>query len=47
MKIGHHGKSLIAIFGGFFDSVSKIFILAGSWALGYHSMMFRHFPNTF
>ena len=32
-------------FFGLFASISKIFILAGDWALGYHSMEFRHFPN--
>ena len=43
--MGHHGKSLIAIFRDFFASTSKISVLAGGWALGYHSMEFRYFPN--
>ena len=38
-------KSLIAIFRDFFASTSKIFDLAGGWALGFHSMKFGHFPN--
>ena len=40
---------LIAIFWDFFANAGEIFILAGGrgggWALGYHSMEFRHFPN--
>ena len=42
---------LIAIFWDFFANAGEIFILAGGrgggggWALGYHSMEFRYFPN--
>ena len=38
---------LIGIFWDFFANAGEIFILAGGrgWALGYHSMEFRHFPN--
>ena len=40
------GKGLMAIFLGLFASTSKIFVLVGGgWALGYHFMGFRHFPN--
>ena len=38
-------KSLIAVFRDIFASTNKIFILAGGWALDYHSMKFRHSPN--
>ena len=41
----HCGGSLIAVLGKFLASIDKIFIFAGGrWALGYHSMGFRHFP---
>ena len=43
-EIAHYGKSLISAFHGFFASIGKIFILAGCWALGYHSMGLEHFP---
>ena len=46
-EIAHHRKSLIAIFQDFFASTNKMFILAVGWALGYHSMKFRHFPDIF
>ena len=36
-----HRKSLIAVFRNFFAITSKIFILAGGWALGYHSVKFH------
>ena len=36
---------LIAIFRSFLASAGGILILAGGWALGYHSIGFRHFPN--
>ena len=43
------GEDLIAIFWGFFANVGGVFVLAegggGGWALSYHSMEFRHFPN--
>ena len=39
------GGGLIAVLGKFLASIDKIFIFAGGrWALGYHSMGFRHFP---
>ena len=43
--IVHRGKGLIAIFRDFFASISENFILAGGWALGYHSMEFRHLTD--
>ena len=33
----------MAVFQGFFASANKIFAL--DWAIGYHSMQGRHFPN--
>ena len=53
MRIGHHGKSLIAIFRDVFASTSKIFIFAGELDTRQfkhsmkfnHSMKFKHFPN--
>ena len=46
----HYAESLISVFQDFFVSIDKILILAGRlgtghWALGYHSMGFRHFPD--
>ena len=38
-------ESLIAIFWDFFASINEIFILAGDWALGYHSIRLKHIPN--
>ena len=43
--IVHRGWGLIAIFRNSFASTSETFILPGVWALGYHSMGFRNFPN--
>ena len=40
---GFHGDS--ALGEGFFDTVGEIFLLAGGWALVYHSVVFRHFPD--
>ena len=37
--------SLISVFQGPFAIIGKIFIAAGGWALGYHSMGFRDFPD--
>ena len=34
--------------GGLFASIGVVLVLAGgggAWALGYHSMEFRYFPN--
>ena len=45
LEMVHCGKSLISVFQRFFASISEIFILAGDWALGYHSVGFRHFPH--
>ena len=39
------GEGVMAILRDFFASANKFFILTGGWALGYHSMGFRHFPN--
>ena len=39
------GGGLNCGFQGFFASIGEIFILAGGWALGYHSMGFGHFPD--
>ena len=51
----HYGESLLPSSQEFFASDSKAFILvwewggegAGGWALGFHSMGFRHFPDVF
>ena len=32
---------------GFSSSVGGALVLAGGWALGYHSVGFRQFPNIF
>ena len=34
--------NLISIFKKFSSSIGRAFILAGDWALRYHSMGFRH-----
>ena len=39
----HNGKGLISVFQEFSANIDKTFILAGDWALGYHSMGFRNF----
>ena len=36
----------MAIFWELFASAGEVFILVGGWALGYHSIEFRHFPNV-
>ena len=41
------GKDLISVFQEFLASISKVFILAGGWALGFYSMGFRHVPDIF
>ena len=47
-EIAHYGKSLIAIFWKSFGSTNFFFsFLQENWALGYHSMEFRHFLNIF
>ena len=37
--------SLISVFREFSTSVGKLSFRWGDWALGYHSMGFRHFPD--
>ena len=44
--MGYRGRGLMAIFWELFASASGVFILVGGWALGYHSIGFRHFPNV-
>ena len=39
------GGGLISVFQGLVGGFSKIFILAGCWALVYHSMEFGHFSD--
>ena len=41
----HYGKCLISSFQDFFLALTKILISQGDWALGYHSMGFRHPPD--
>ena len=49
--MGLFGESLTSVLREFFASINKAFVLAGGvgggvgggWALGYHSMGFRHF----
>ena len=43
--LSNGGKSLISVFEEFFRSIDKMFSLAGGWAMGFHSMGFRHFPG--
>ena len=38
------GKSLISIFREHFANINKLSFWLVDWALGYHSMEFRHFP---
>ena len=42
-EIGHSGASLISVFQEFSSSIGKTG--GGGWALGYHSMGFRQFPD--
>ena len=47
-EAAHYGLSLISVFQEFFASVSKFSVwwgMGGDWALGYHSMRFRHSPD--
>ena len=44
-KIVHYEESLISAFQEFFASIKKTLILAGGWALGYHSLGIIHFPD--
>ena len=37
------GRGLASVFQWFSASTGKAFILVGDWAVGYHSMEFRHF----
>ena len=42
--VAHGG--VISVFHGFSGSIGGAFVLVvGSWALGYHSMGFGHFPG--
>ena len=43
--MAHYRKTLISVSEQFFASIDKIFIWQEDWALGYHSMSFRHFPD--
>ena len=45
-KTTQYEKILIAIFGTFLLVLTKFLFWQGDMALGYHSMDFRHFPNT-
>ena len=40
-----YGTGLISVVHKIFASINSIFILAGDWPLGYHSMGFRQIPN--
>ena len=39
------GGGLFSVFGERSASVGEVFIFAGGWALGYHSMGFQRFPG--
>ena len=39
------GEKFTLTFQEFSSSIDKNFILAGDWALGYHSIKFRQFPH--
>ena len=43
--VAHSGGCLISVFRGFSVSVGKFSFSQGEWALGYHSMEFRQFPD--
>ena len=38
-------KVLLLFFGTFLPVLAKFSFWRGEWALGYHFMVFRHFPN--
>ena len=42
---GGGGGVLLSVFGERSASVGEVFIFAGGWALGYHSMGFQRFPG--
>ena len=44
-RVGEGGGGLISVFGERSASVGEVFIFAGGWALGYHSMGFQRFPG--
>ena len=44
-RIGGGGGGVISVFGERSASVGEVFIFAGGWALGYHSMGFQRFPG--
>ena len=43
----HSGKGLASVFQEYSASIGEAFALVGGggWALGYHSMGLRHFPD--
>ena len=44
-KQGTTGKVELLFFGTFSPVQAKFLFWLGGWALGYHSMKFRYFPN--
>ena len=44
-RMEHCGRGFISVFQEFSASIGKAFILAGGWAVGFHFMEFRHFPD--
>ena len=42
----HGGRSLVSVFQRFSASIKKFLFWRGNWALGYHFMGFRHFPDV-
>ena len=44
-EIVHNGKSWVSVFQEFSASINKALILEGDWALSYHSMEFKQFPD--
>ena len=45
IRVGRRIGGLISVFGERSASVGEVFIFAGGWALGYHSMGFQRFPG--
>ena len=43
--VAHCEGSLVSVFQGFFASVGGFSVWRVGWALGYHSMGFRHSPD--
>ena len=44
-RLGGRGGGLISVFEEFSAIVGKAFVLAGGWAMGYHLLGFRKFPD--